>query len=160
MLRDYQAADTDAILALNAASVAVLSPMDEQRFRWLRDQCALLKVAERRDDIAGFLMGFCAGTDYDSANYRWFSERYGDFLYIDRVVVSDRHRGLGIASRFYEHAIAWSREAGLDCLVAEIDIEPPNAPSLKFHQRFGFVEVDRLVHSPAKAVSLQHLPFT
>ena len=25
------------------------------------------------------------------------------------------------------------------------------------HERFGFVEVDRLVHSPTKVVSLQHL---
>ncbi len=159
MLRPYSETDEADILALNEASVAVLSPMDADRFEWLRELSALLKVAEDGDDVAGFLMGFCRGTDYDSLNYRWFSDNFDDFLYIDRVVVSDNHRGKGIASVFYEHAIDWSKQQGLSCLVAEIDIEPPNVGSLKFHEKFGFREIDRLEHSPTKIVSLQHLAF-
>ena len=120
---------------------------------------AALDTVTKDQQVAGFLMGFCRGTSYDSANYRWFSENHSDFLYIDRVVVSNRHRGKGIASRFYEDAITWSREQGLSSLVAEIDIEPPNMESLKFHEKFGFVEVDQLVHSPTKVVSLQQLAF-
>lgn len=157
MLRHYTPGDEADVLALNEASVAVLSPMDAERFTLLRERCALLRVAEDDGRVAGFLMGFCNGTDYDSINYRWFSEQYPDFLYIDRVVVSDQFRGRGIASVFYDHAIDWAREQGLDCLVAEIDIEPPNVGSLKFHEKFGFREVDRLTHSPTKVVSLQHL---
>jgi predicted GNAT superfamily acetyltransferase len=160
MLRPFSNTDKDALIALNDESVAVLSPMDAERFDRLRDLCSLLKVAEDSGEVAGFLMGFCRGTDYDSANYRWFSAHFGDFLYIDRVVVSNRHRGKGIASRFYTHAIDWSREQGLSCLVAEIDVEPPNQPSLTFHARFGFEEVDRLTHSPTKIVSLQYLAIT
>jgi predicted GNAT superfamily acetyltransferase len=157
MLRAYRSDDTPDILALNAASVTVLSPMDAARFEHLRSLCSLLKVAEHHGDVAGFLMGFCDGTAYDSVNYRWFSANCQAFLYIDRVVVSSAHRGRGIASRFYEHAIDWSRERGLRALVAEIDIEPPNQASLQFHQRFGFCELDRLTHSPTKVVSLQRL---
>lgn len=160
MLRPFSTTDTDAVLALNEASVAVLSPMDAERFDRLRELCSLLEVAEDGGEVAGFLMGFCRGADYDSINYRWFSANCDDFLYIDRVVVSNRHRGKGIASRFYSHAVDWSREQGLNCLVAEIDIEPPNTPSLNFHQRFGFEEVDRLAHSPQKIVSLQRLAIT
>ena len=160
MLRPYVNADEESILALNEGAVAVLSPMNASRFEWLRGLCSLLRVAEDGGEVAGFLMGFCAGADYDSINYRWFSENFGDFLYVDRVVVSDNHRGKGIASQFYEHAVEWSREQGLACLVAEIDIEPPNEASLKFHERFGFVEVDRLEHSPDKIVSLQHVAIT
>lgn len=157
MLRHYRPGDAVDILALNAASVAVLSPMDDARFEHLRALCSLLKVAELDGAVAGFLMGFCDGTAYNSVNYRWFSANCEAFLYIDRVVVSSAHRGRGIASRFYEHAIEWSRERGLRSLVAEIDIEPPNEASLQFHRRFGFREMDRLVHSANKVVSLQQL---
>ena len=156
LLRPYSAADETQVLALNEASVAVLSPMDAERFALLRDRCALLRVAEEDGRVAGFLMGFRPGTDYDSANYRWFSGQYDDFLYIDRVVVSNDFRGRGIASLFYDHAIDWARGQGIEAMVAEIDIEPPNQASLKFHERFGFREVDRLTHSATKVVSLQH----
>jgi predicted GNAT superfamily acetyltransferase len=159
MLRPFSATDETDILELNRESVAVLSPMEAERFALLRGMASLLRIAEDDGQVAGFLMGFCRGTSYDSANYRWFSENHSDFLYIDRVVVSNRHRGKGIASRFYEDAITWSREQGLSSLVAEIDIEPPNMESLKFHEKFGFVEVDQLVHSPTKVVSLQQLAF-
>jgi predicted GNAT superfamily acetyltransferase len=160
MLRPFETKDQQAILTMNEESVDVLSPMDAERFDRLRDLCSLLRVIEDNGEVAGFLMGFCRGTDYDSINYRWFSENYDDFLYIDRVVVSGRHRGRGMASRFYEYAIDWSRQRGLCCLVAEIDIEPRNEPSLTFHERFGFEEVDRLAHTPTKIVSLQRLAIT
>ena len=160
MLKPYSSDHREAILALNHQSVAVLSPMDAERFEHLKSMASVLEVAEDNGDVAGFLMAFRDGTDYDSINYRWFSENYSGFLYIDRVVVSGLHRGKGIASTFYDHAIDWGRRQGLTSLVAEIDIEPPNEPSLKFHKRYGFTEVDRLVHSPEKIVSLQHLPLS
>ncbi len=161
-LRDYQAGDEPAVLALNAESVAVLSPMDSVRFSLLREEAARLRVVEHEGELAGFLMGFCAGSHYDSPNYRWFSDHFSDFFYVDRVVVDTARRGLGVASALYDECIAWARDKQLNAIVAEIDIEPPNLGSLKFHEKYGFQEVDRLAHSaqaPAqKVVSLQRLP--
>ena len=158
IIRPATAEDAAAIVALNTDSEAVLSPMGRDRFEALRQRCALLQVAEQAGVVAGFLMAFCDGSDYDSENYRWFSTHYSDFLYIDRVVVSRQYRGRGIASSFYEDALKWAARRGLHCLVAEIDIKPPNTASLKFHAAFGFAEVGRLAHSPRKVVSLQHRP--
>ena len=36
------------------------------------------------------------GLDYASENYRWFSARSSDFLYIDRIVLAPRVQGLGL----------------------------------------------------------------
>ncbi len=156
-IRDYQPDDEPAVLALNAASVAVLSPMDGNRFQRLRSKAARMRVAERKGEVVGFLMGFCGGSDYDSPNYQWFNDNYSEFFYVDRVVVDSAARGLGVASSIYAECITWARAEGLTSLVAEIDIEPPNAESLKFHKKYGFEEVDRLVLSPEKVVSLQRL---
>ncbi|MEE4192430.1 MAG: GNAT family N-acetyltransferase [Halieaceae bacterium] len=156
-LRDYEPGDEPTVLALNAESVAVLSPMDAGRFARLREAAALLRVAEHEGTVAGFLMGFCAGSDYDSPNYRWFSDNFSDFFYVDRVVVDSTRRGLGLASAFYDECIAWATAQQLTAIVAEIDIEPPNVGSLRFHEKYGFEEVDRLTHSASKVVSLQRL---
>jgi predicted GNAT superfamily acetyltransferase len=156
-LRDYEPGDEPTVLALNAESVAVLSPMDGERFARLREAAARLRVAEHEGEVAGFLMGFCAGSDYDSPNYRWFSDNFSDFFYVDRVVVDSTRRGLGLASAFYDESIAWAKAQQLTAIVAEIDIEPPNVGSLRFHEKYGFEEVDRLTHSASKVVSLQRL---
>ena len=101
---------------------------------------------------AGFVLVFGPGTDYDSANYRWFSERYGtQFHYLDRIVIDDRFRRRGLASAVYDavEETAQPRER----LVLEVNIDPPNEPSLEFHRRRGYREVTQL-GEPGHRVSL------
>ena len=154
-LRPYQPGDQAAVLRLNDNAVRVLSPMDRDRFAELRALCSLLWVAELEDQTVAFLMAFTDGTDYDSVNYRWFSKRFKDFLYIDRIVVSEEARSLGIGQRFYREIERWSRQNRLAWLAAEVDIEPPNSASLKFHERQKFVEVGRQRIDGDKMVSLR-----
>ena len=48
--------------------------------------------------FAGFVLTFAAGSAYDGENFGWFSERYPDLAYLDRVVVHEdfRRPGLGL----------------------------------------------------------------
>jgi len=55
-LRDYRPDDADAVLALNAASVALLSPLDALQLRALAAQAALHRVAVRDGALVGFLL--------------------------------------------------------------------------------------------------------
>ena len=90
--------------------------------------------------LAGFVLTFGPGSDYDSENYRWFAEQYGSgFLYLDRIVVDDRFRRRGLASRVYDRVEARAAASGL--LALEVNVDPPNEPSLAFHRARGFVEV-------------------
>jgi predicted GNAT superfamily acetyltransferase len=154
-LRDYRPDDADAVLALNAASVAVLSPLDALQLRALAAQAALLRVAVRDEALAGFLLALREGSAYASPNYRWFLARYPRFLYIDRVVVDAQARGGGIGAALYADLFAFARAAGIDTVACEYDIEPPNAESARFHARFGFSEVGRQRLPGGKEVSLQ-----
>ncbi|MEM9605212.1 MAG: GNAT family N-acetyltransferase [Pseudomonadota bacterium] len=154
-LRDAEPADREAICQLNRMDEARLSPMDIDRFNVLSAIACYCKVATVDDTLAGFLMGFANGTDYESVNYRWFNERMKAFFYIDRVVVDARFRKMGIASAFYRDVQAFAHTTDLPWLAAEIDLQPPNTSSLAFHKAFGFNEIGTQVYGEGRMVSLQ-----
>lgn len=156
MIRPAEARDHAAILALNAESVQVLSPMDAARLRHLDAQAAYHRVVEHEGEVVAFLLALREGADYDSPNYRWFAGRYARFLYVDRVVVAVAHQGRGLGAVLYEDLFAFARDSGIDRITLEFDIEPPNEASRKFHARHGFVEVGRQwLDGGRKQVSLQ-----
>ena len=155
ILRKWRSTDEADILRLNAESESVLSPMDRHRFETLRGMCCLLLVAQFDDRVVGFLMGFSDGAGYDSVNYRWFASRLKRFLYIDRVVVSSEFREAGLGRRFYAEAERWAAAHELLWMAAEVDLQPPNTASLKFHERLDFSEVGSQTVADKKRVSLQ-----
>jgi predicted GNAT superfamily acetyltransferase len=156
MIRNAIADDFPAILALNAESVHFLSPLDAMRLRALHAQSAYHRVVEHEEKVAAFLLAFREGADYDSPNYRWFAQRYAQFLYIDRIVVAATARGLGFGAQLYDDILAFAAGTNAARLTAEFDVEPPNPVSAAFHQRYGFREVGtQWIGGDKKQVSLQ-----
>jgi hypothetical protein len=147
MIRDAARADWPAILSLNEESVHFLSPMDEARLAQLAAAACYLRVIEDSGKIAAFLMAFRKGDAYDGTNFAWFSERYDDFLYVDRVVVAPDFRGLKLADRFYDDLEAFARARGVSRITCEVNAEPPNPVSLRFHERRGFREVGQVPYA-------------
>jgi predicted GNAT superfamily acetyltransferase/ketosteroid isomerase-like protein len=155
-VRDAQPRDFDAIVRLNLQAEHFMSRMDRARLDVLASQAVYLRVAEVDGEVAAFLIAFAPGSAYSSENYRWFAGRYGDFIYIDRIAVDERHRGRGLGARLYEDLFAFAREKGSARVVCEFDVDPPNPVSAKFHARFGFREVgSRRVSYADKRVSMQ-----
>jgi uncharacterized protein len=155
-LRSAQPADFPSILALNEESVSFLSPLDQPRLSALHQQATLHLVAVEDDAVIAFILLLREGAAYDSPNYQWFAARYPRFVYVDRVVVSDRHRGRRVANLLYERVFAHARGLGSPVVVCEFDVDPPNPASERFHAKFGFQEVGRqTVAAGKKLVSLQ-----
>lgn len=157
MLRDATPADFGAILALNEAFVAVLSPLDRARLTQLHAQAALHRVVERDGRIEAFLLAFREDADYDGANYRWFAQRYARFLYVDRIVVAGGGQARGVGGRLYRDARAVASGDAVPWITCEFDIEPPNPASARFHAGQGFREVGRRQLDGGKIVSMQVL---
>lgn len=140
VLRPITSADHAAVLGWNDAHVELLSPLDEERLRALLVWADLGSVISPRGRDLGFVLTFAAGTAYDSANYRWFGSRYDAFYYLDRVVVDPSARRTGLGTQVYDEIEERARAlAPVMCL--EVNLDPPNAPSLEFHRRRGYVEV-------------------
>lgn len=140
VLRPIQPADHPQVLAWNHAHVELLAPLDETRLVALLGWTDLAGVITHAGADVGFVLTFAAGTAYDSSNYRWFSDRYDAFYYLDRVVVDPSVRRAGIGTRLYDEIEDRARGlAPVMCL--EVNLDPPNEPSLAFHRRRGYVEV-------------------
>lgn len=154
-MRDATAQDRPAILRLNAASVAELSPLDEQRLDYilaLAHRCLVVAEQDDADEVLGFAIAIAPGGDYDSANYRWFAQRLGSFLYLDRIAVASQSRRRGIGARLYEAMEAAATPFGR--MVCDVNIQPRNDASLAFHAARGYREVGQLQHGSSKTVAL------
>lgn len=155
-LRDAVAADFDAIVALNAADVAHTSAMDITRLHALDALSVYHRVATVDGAVAAFLLAMADDSAYVNDNFGWFAARGPGFVYVDRIVVGAEHRGLGLASRLYVDLFAFARERGAAQIACEYNVIPPNEPSRRFHDRFGFHEVGRQwLDGGAKQVSMQ-----
>lgn len=156
LLRDASEADFADVLRLNAESVHFLSPLDLQRLRWLHGMAVYHRVVAWQGRVEAFLLGFREGSAYDSPNYGWFAARYPRFLYVDRIVVGGSLQGQGAGQRLYADLLQFARDAGVRTIACEIDVDPPNEVSRRFHAGFGFSEVgSHIVGASPKRVSLQ-----
>lgn len=138
ILRQARANDGDAIHAINEECVEMLSPLTLER---LREMMAMAYRVTVTDDLSAMLIAFDERAAYWSPNFAWFREQYPRFVYIDRVAVSEKARGRGIAVAIYDDLIAAARSDGHTVLCAEFYSDPPNLVSEAFHERMGFVPV-------------------
>lgn len=141
-LRPYAEADLPHLVAINdlAHPAVPITPPEE-----LAELIAMSRLTVVADDgaPAGFVVALAPGQPYASENYRWFSARSRDFLYVDRIVLAPRLQGQGVGPRLYAAVEAAAQEDGAAEVTCEVNVEPPNPGSLAFHARIGFVEVGR-----------------
>lgn len=157
MLREATRADWPSILALNEDAVQFTGAMNAPRLEKLAGWACYLCVVERAGRVAAFLMGFREGTPYDSPNYVWFCNRFDHFHYVDRVVVAPQFRGQRLADLLYDDFEAFARMNGAPRITCEVNADPPNESSLRFHARRGFTEIDRQPYG-AKIVAMFEKP--
>lgn len=116
----------------------------------------IFSVAEVEGEFAAFLIALREGLDYQSENYLWFSKHYARFLYVDRIVIDKPYRSMGLGRRLYREIMEHAWRTQVSAVTAEIDTEPYNEVSLKFHEAMGFQEVGtQYVRDGKIKVSLQ-----
>lgn len=141
-LRPLAPTDLPRIVELNDAAYPAV-PITS-----LEDMTGLLAIAgysfgaiDESGELAGFVIGMLPGADYDSENYRFFESRGVDSLYLDRIVVDEARRGQKIGQLFYDAVFDLAREQGRAEVTCEVNLDPPNPGSLRFHQRLGFRQI-------------------
>lgn len=142
-IRDVQPEDLRALHAINEANVPEVGEVDDDRLRLLVELSAIALLVQVGRDIAGFCLVLPLGTGYQSVNYRWFGDRYDDVMYLDRVAFDARFQRRGLGTLLYDEVERRLAADGCPALALEVNAEPPNPPSLAFHDRRGYVEVGR-----------------
>jgi predicted GNAT superfamily acetyltransferase len=161
MIRDVTFEDLAAILELNTEFQHVLSSANAERIAYLYDRADYRRVFQLGSRVIGFLLAMKAGNSYDGENYNWFSERYANFLYIDRVAISREHHRQCFGEQLYLDLFLCARHMGVSHVTCEIDADPPNLASQRFHEKFGFRQVGtRVTGLGMKPVSMQAVALT
>ena len=137
--RPIRAEDFGAILQINAESSPHVARLDE---RDLLQQVALASVAwvavcDGR--VIGYLVAMSNAVEYDAEVFQSFRAKMpGPFMYIDQVAVARLARSAGIASQMYAHLEAESGRLGITALCCEVNLQPENPASMRFHLKLGF----------------------
>jgi predicted GNAT superfamily acetyltransferase len=136
--------DLDDVLELNQRCTPHVGALDRVRLDRIVGQCRLaLRSRTGSGALAGFVLVLGEGADYDSPNYRWFDQRHDSFRYVDRIAVHGAERRSGLGRALYRAVFDHARTAGVARVCAEVNVEPPNPTSMRFHESFGFAEVGR-----------------
>jgi uncharacterized protein len=147
--------DWPAILALNAEGAPGVSPLDPHELSRLAAAAAFFHVAPGDDEPVAYIRAFAPDADYDGEEFVWFRTHVPNSLYVDQVAVARSARRRGLARGLYAAAAAYALEHGLTALTCEVNLQPPNPASLRFHERLGFQELARLETVDGRTVSLR-----
>ncbi len=143
--------DLHRVLALNRASVEATSPLDLPGLRTLLAASCYARAIGAPADA--FLIAMDGQSAYESINFRWFKARRERFIYVDRIIVADEARGLGLGRALYADLFAFGQERGYERICCEVNFDPPNPLSDAFHKALGFTEVGRAaIHNGVKTV--------
>lgn len=154
-IRDFVPDDLEAVWNMNQAAVDAVSSVSREQMSVLVAMSRDVLVVDDGTELVGFCNTFNTGAAYDSVNYRWFSERYEDFVYLDRIVIADSQRNRGLGARLYEEVERRMIAAGGPYFLAcEVNFDPPNEGSLRFHRRIGFSPVGRQESKPGLVVEM------
>jgi len=154
-LRNVLENDLSEIFHINEASIPAVNAVSLDEFKWFLSKKTYFKCAEDEDrNICGFLLVLPQGIDYKSLNYKWFSGRYSNFAYIDRVAIEVSSKRKGIGSRLYTDLESTMR-GKYDLIACEFNIKPLNETSKKFHEKLNYNNVGyQYTENGTKKVSL------
>ena len=144
-LKTLSIKDASQVWRINEEGLPWVGKVSEAEIEGLLERSSFALGAFNGDLLQGFVICLPPKTTYSSLNYRWFNERYEDFLYVDRIAISAQHRGQGIGAQIYSAVVEAAQDKSVPVL-AEVMKKPLNEPSMHFHSAFSFVEVGTLIH--------------
>ena len=154
-LREVTISDLEKIRTINEEAIPAVNTVSLDEFKWFLKRSIYFKVSLNEDEqVCGFLLVLPTGLEYESLNYKWFSDKFSDFAYIDRIAVRDEFRGKGIGKSLYVD-LEKSVMKDIKRIACEFNIKPPNLVSKKFHEGLAYKRVGtQLTENETKEVSL------
>ena len=138
---NYSELELNAIFDLNQLNTPEVGSLESLDYlKKLIGLSAYNLLVLKCEEIVGFIICMREGSTYGSENYKFFTQRLKKFLYVDRVVVDERHRRSGLGKAIYQDIFAYVNDKNLP-IALEVNTEPVNQPSLKFHEKMGFEKV-------------------
>ena len=100
-LKNYSSDFFDFLLEANNINAPEVGFVDKDRLQLLINQSNYCKIVFYDSDPAGFLLCLPENIEYDSMNYTWISERYKNFMYIDRISIVKEFQSKKLGTALY-----------------------------------------------------------
>jgi predicted GNAT superfamily acetyltransferase len=148
IVRNIEITDVARVLEINNANTPGVSELTMSELETDIKNCLhALAIDNEHGEVCAFCITFAPDAPDAGANHRWFADRFESFVYLDRIAIDPTYQNLGLGVLLYQSVeqqmIASAQHSMLCC---EVNLEPPNPGSLRFHHRIGFAEVGQ--HSP------------
>jgi len=148
IVRNIESADLTRVLEINNANTPGVSELTLPELETDIKNCLhALAIDNEQGKVCAFCITFAPDAPDAGVNHRWFADRFDSFVYLDRIAIDSAYQNLGLGVLLYqsvEQQMITSAQHSLLC--CEVNLEPPNPGSLRFHHRIGFAEVGQ--HSP------------
>ena len=155
VVRIIKNADLQRVLEINNANTPGVSELTKNELQTdLSNSLHALAIDNEQGEVCAFCITFDPSAPDAGDNHRWFAERYKSFVYLDRIAIDSNHQNRGLGALLYqavEQRMLDSAEHSLLC--CEVNLEPPNPGSLRFHKRIGFTECGVQSTAPGNAVT-------
>ena len=143
IVRKIESADLTRVLEINNANTPGVSELTLSELETDIENCLhALAIDNEHGEVCAFCITFAPDAPDAGANHRWFADRFESFVYLDRIAIDPTYQNLGLGVLLYQSVeqqmIASAQHSLLCC---EVNLEPPNPGSLRFHHRIGFTEV-------------------
>ena len=156
IVRNIVSTDVTRVLEINNANIPGVSELTLSELETDMKNCLYaLAIDNEQGEVCAFCITFAADAPDAGANHRWFADRYESFVYLDRIAIDSNHQSRGLGALLYqsvERHMLDSAEHSLLC--CEVNLEPPNLGSIRFHKRIGFTEVGQQSPQQGYVVSL------
>ena len=139
-IKNVDKSDFDFVLSLNQKTLPEVSSTDLVGLFYFLKNSSYFKIILYNNIPVGFCIGLKPEMDYSSENYIWINKRYNSFIYVDRIVIDEKYRNIGIGSYLYTH-LAKTYYGKVESIICEVNISPYNKPSINFHKKYGFKEI-------------------
>ena len=155
IVRNIVSTDVTRVLEINNANTPGVSELTLSELETDMKNCLYaLAIDNEHGEVCAFCITFAADAPDAGANHQWFADRYESFVYLDRIAINSNHQNRGLGALLYqsvEQLMLDSAEHLLLC--CEVNLEPPNPGSLRFHKRIGFTEVGTQSTNPGYVVT-------
>jgi len=142
------------ISKINEEAIPAVNTVSKKEFIWFYENSIYFKKVTVEKILAGFLLVLPMNIPYKSLNYSWFSKRFNDFAYIDRIAVKEEYKSLGIGTLLYSD-LEQSLPKDIKIIACEYNIKPLNKVSQNFHQKMEYKNVGtQFTENNTKEVSL------
>ena len=147
VVRNIEIADLPRVLEINNANTPGVSELTFTELETdLENSLHALAIDNEHGEVCAFCITFAQDASDAGDNHRWFAERFKSLVYLDRIAIDSNYQNRGLGLVLYQAVEQHMLNSGeYSLLCCEVNLEPPNPGSLRFHRRIGFTEVGQSI---------------